>query len=175
MKTPSDSQRQKVYDSEGIAFEADGTPRLKFRVGDGGIVDSQKFVDAVFASAFLREKYGFTRAAPTVVPGAGQRRRGCYRWTANEIHLPEWTRQNWYVLHECAHALVPNTSDRPAHGWEFAACYLDLVRVYMGRGWEERLIAAFRTKRVKFKAPRTQQISDAERERRRQHARALLG
>lgn len=173
MKSPSDSQRQKVYDAEGVAFEADGTPRLKYRVGDGGIVDSQKFVDAIFASAFLREKYGFTKATPTVVPGAGQRRRGCYKKATNEIHLPEWTRQSWYVLHECAHALVPGNESRPWHGWEFAACYVDLVRVYMGRGFEEKLIAAFRSKRVKFKPPRTQTISDAERRRRSEHARSL--
>lgn len=169
----NDSQRQKAYDAEGIAFDADGTPRLKYRVGDGGIADAQKFVDAIFASAFLREKYEFTKAAPLVVPGVGQRKRGCYKWAKNEIHLPEWTRQNWYVLHECAHAFVPKTPTRPAHGWEWAACYLDLVRVYMGRGYEEKLIAAFRAKRVKFKSPRKQTISDAERERRREHGRSL--
>lgn len=169
MKSPRDSQRSKVYDAERAAFPStyDGTlPRLT-------IDECQRFVDGVCSSPTIREQYGYTRAAPTIVAGHGNRDRGCYKQRENEIHLPEWTRVHWYVLHELAHALVPPTSERPAHGREWAACYVELLRIYTGRYAVERLTREFKARRVTWKPKRAYTISDAERERRRERARSL--
>lgn len=170
--TPRDSQRQKVYDAEAIAFE--GASRAKANAMRLLTIDEcQALVDAVFASNYLREKYDFTKDAPTVRRGVGQRRRGCYKVSTNEIHLPEWTRQRWYVLHEVAHALVRPTPTRPAHAQEWAACYLDLLRAFNGRGDHDRLVAAFKVTKVRFKPKRAYTITDAERQRRSERIRAL--
>lgn len=170
-----DSQRQKVYDAEKIAFGyvAGGEPDARYDVG--GIDGAQALIDAVFASEFLREKYDCRRAAPRVVQGHGNRDRGCFKRKKNEIHLPRWTQQKWYVLHEAAHALtqeIPRDVE-PAHGVTFAKCYVDLVRVYMSRFHALSLEAAYMEKRVKFKPKRAYRISDAERARRAERARGL--
>lgn len=171
--SPRDSQRQRVYDAERIAFD-DAHGPIAITLGKTISVDEcQKLVDVVCLSPYLREKYGVTRATPVVVAGHGNRDRGCYKYRRNEIHLPEWTRQRWYVLHEVAHYFVPRTADRAAHGQEWAACYVDLVRAYLGHGAENALIAAFRAKRVTWKPKRAYTISDAERARRAERARSL--
>lgn len=174
MATQRDSQRQKVYDAERIAFEHDF--KLQKRYDVGGIEGAQAIVDKVFASQFMLAKYKPAKPSPTVVAGVGQRRRGCYRYSTNEIHLPEWARQNWYVLHEVAHALTPTAKGRDGqapHGQKFAECYLLLVRLYMGRHYSDRLEAAFKTKNVKYKPKRAYTISDEERARRSERAKNL--
>lgn len=169
-----DSQRQKLYDSERDAFRWK-CYELDPRFDVGSIEGAQKVVDAVWASATLLADYTPQwLGAPTVKAGHGKRQRGCYRVERNEIHLPRACGLKWYVLHECAHALVPS-EDVPAHGREFAACYLDLIRVFMGRGWSEALTTQFKAHGVKFKPKRAYTISDVERERRSQRAMALRG
>lgn len=166
-----DSQRQKVYDAERDAFAGGDWESFCDRSTPLSLEACQAIVDAVFESATLREKYGATmaRTAPTVVGGHGNRGRGCYRARTNEIHLPAWTRQRWYVLHECAHALTIGEQ----HGPKFAKCYLDLCRAYMGRHISDSLEAGYKAKRVRYKPKRAYTISDEERERRRQRARSL--
>lgn len=172
MKRPRDSQRQKVYDAEQTAYN-DTRGELDARYDVGGLDGAQTLINRVFSSGFLRDLYVVPfNEAPLAVRGHGKRERGCYRASKNEIHLPEWTQQNWYVLHECAHALTRHYGGA-AHDWRFAKCYLDLVRVYMSRAYADRLERAFKLHRVRYKPPRTQTISDAERRRRSEHARSL--
>lgn len=174
-----DSQRQKIYDAERIAFayRTDRPVRGAFALAvdrDEALVEAQALVDRVFASAYLVGVWQPPKLAPRVVSGHGNRNRGCYKAGKNEIHLPDWTLQRWYVLHEIAHALASGRgSDEPPHGRRFAACYLELVRVFMGRHFAIALEDAFKQKRVVFKPKRAYTITDAERERRRARARSL--
>lgn len=177
---PRDSQRQKIYDAERIAFaySTQRPVRGAFALAvdrDEALVEAQALVDRVFSSKFVIEKWQPPKLAPRVVSGHGNRNRGCYKSGRNEIHLPDWTLQRWYVLHEIAHALTAgrDRDAEPPHGRRFAACYLELVRVYMGRHFAIALEDAFKQKRVVFKPKRAYTITDAERERRRARARSL--
>lgn len=162
-----DSQRSKLYAAEKAAYRwTHGELDPRFDVGS--IEGAQKIVEAVWASQTILNEYVGTRArnVPLVVPAHGKRLNGCYQPDTNEIHLCREAGLKWYVLHEAAHALVPGTSTRAWHGREFAACYLHLVRVYMGRGWSEVLEREFKNHGVAFKPKRAYTISDDERQRR---------
>jgi putative metallohydrolase (TIGR04338 family) len=102
--------------------------------------------------------------APLVGDGRA-RRSAC--WDADEyvIKLPKWARTEWVILHEMAHwitdrATVPRADGRglwirqydpehAAHGKEFAAVYLELVRLQLGAEATKALKAAYKANRVK--------------------------
>jgi hypothetical protein len=169
-----DSQRQKVYDSERAAFRwTYGELDPRFDVGS--IEGAQAIVDAVWSSQTILDTYHMSRVAdkPIVIAAHGKRQNGCYFQGTNEIHLARACGLKWYVLHEVAHALVTASPMRAAHGREWCACYLDLLRVFMGRSWSEVLAREFKNRNVQFKPKRAYTISDAERQRRAERASAL--
>lgn len=90
------------------------------------------------------------------------------RWTSFEgavINLPLWSRNELVILHELAHAIVPDRQSRQAHGWEFCAGFLTLVLHVRGREEHDKLKAAFKANRVRFTKPRAKvPMSDANRE-----------
>jgi hypothetical protein len=72
----------------------------------------------------------------------------------------------WVVLHEMAHEVRHYRRDRftpeAAHGWQYAATYLDLVMWFMGSEAHDKLKAAFKKHKVKFSKPRTGRLLSAE-------------
>jgi putative metallohydrolase (TIGR04338 family) len=151
-----DTQRQKLYDAEGLAFgEAEAEMTLD---------ECQALVDKVLASKVIQRKYRRAQYQLTVTDGRSRRSGGYFAgWDDSTIALPRWARQKWVVLHETAHHLA-HGPDAAGHGWQFAACYLYLVRVYMGKGQEQALMAAFKAKRVRFREPRTRTMSETQRQ-----------
>jgi len=53
----------------------------------------------------------------------------------------------WIVLHEVAHLMEPDSH----HGWEWAACYLQLVEQYISKKAATDLRREFRLRRVSFR------------------------
>jgi len=152
-------QRQKVYNAEVAAF---GPAR-----DDGySVAEMQAMVDKWLASAVVRRRYPMAAHKVTVTDGRS-RRRGGYKAGWHEIAMPRATRTKWYLLHEVAHALTFNRLE-PGHGWRFAECYLYLVRVYLGKGAEEKLRGQFKAHRVKHRRPRKRVMTAAQREAARQ-------
>jgi putative metallohydrolase (TIGR04338 family) len=151
-----DMQRQKLYDAEEIAFgQAKETMTLH---------EAQALVDRVLASKVIRRQYPRAIYRLGVEDGRSRRRGGYFaRWDASVIRLPRRTRCKWYVLHEIAHHLSYDRRE-PAHGWQFAACYLHLVRVYMGKSSEQALKDAFKLKRVRYRKPRSRTMTDEQRQ-----------
>jgi len=101
--------------------------------------------------------------APNVGDGRA-RRRACWDISAYEIKLPIWARTERVILHEMAHwivdtAKVPRVDgqglwipqydrNHAAHGKEFAAVLLELVRLQLGAEATKALKASYKAKRV---------------------------
>jgi len=102
--------------------------------------------------------------APRVGDGRA-RRKACWDASCYEIKLPQWARTEAVILHEMAHwivdrATVPREDDRgfwrpqydrdhAAHGIEFAAVLLELVRLQLGAEATKALKAGYKAARVK--------------------------
>src|SRR5215212_239020 len=105
-KSIRDSQRQKLYNAERIAFnggieENDAPPDYRT------VAEVQACVDHVTASdrwkALGFSHLGvFGRNSLTVKDGRG-RRRGAADPFSNTIKMPKWARLRWYIMHELAH------------------------------------------------------------------------
>lgn len=149
-------QRQRVYDAENAAFD-------KSKPSEGlSVAECQAFVDKCCSSRVLQRRYPGAAHPPTVKDGRG-RRKACYMPVYHELRIPRWSRSRWILLHELAHALVYGRRGA-THGWEFAECYLYLVRVFLGRSAEDQLKAEFKAKRVRYREPRKRQMSEAQRQ-----------
>jgi predicted nucleic acid-binding Zn ribbon protein len=122
-----DSQRQKVYDAEHIAF-CGGIDKEHPPADYKTVAECQEFVDRVTASDTWRA-LGFShlgmfeRYPITVRDGRGRGRGGANAF-GNTIKLPKWTRMDYYILHELAHIATSyihdfeyNEYDEDGGGW----------------------------------------------------------
>lgn len=151
-----DTQRQKLYDAENAAF-GESHPTMS-------LAEVQAFVDKVLASKVVQRHYPRAQYRLTVTDGRARRSAGYYAcWDDSEIRMPRWARTKWSTLHEVAHHLAHDPREA-AHGWRFAACYLELVRIYMGRPSEQALKDAFKAKRVRYREPRKRTMSAEQRQ-----------
>lgn len=170
MSRPRDSQRSRVYAAERAAF---GGGSL-----DAGAPDTleatQARAEGILRSTWVREQYP---RAPRSVSVEDTRAR-CATAYATRVEMPKWSRapENWWVLfHELAHTIlnwVPGRHDRAGHGWEFCATYVALVRELRGEADADRLVAAFKAGRVRYRRP--PQISPERRAALRARARAWV-
>lgn len=147
-----DTQRAKLYKAERILD--------CYMTEVETVADVERLVRRIESSKRVRAKYpsrrwlnldtGATRGVK-VHDGRGHRRAVSY---GGMIAIPRWARKDWVVLHEMAHELVRPTRQTASHGWEFAACYLYLVKLFMGREAHDALRAAFKAHRVRYTKPR---------------------
>ena len=63
------------------------------------------------------------------------------------IRLPKWAYRSDVVLHELGHVLTPSD---PGHGRDYAACYLRLVAMFLGREAEVYLREGYRREKVRY-------------------------
>ncbi len=161
---PRDTQRQRVYDAEGVlrTIRTDKAARrllvdearLLVQTGwhagpiarDGktyapSIDDCQRYVDEVLRGAYVQRRWG--QRTLTV----GWKASGSDTCTGTHLALPPWSRHESVILHEIAHALTPDKY--AAHGPEFAGVLLSLVRHRMGAEAGTRLCEAFRAQRAR--------------------------
>jgi len=148
-----DTQRSKVYKAERVAFRdhAEANERLP------EIADIERFVKHVWSlkrvqDAFPRAVVEWRLGRPEVHDGRG-RRSPC--GAMGFISMPKWSRNKWIVLHELAHVISRRIDCYIAgHGWEYAACYLTLVRLVLGVEAHDLLKAQFKAHRVRYSQPR---------------------
>jgi putative metallohydrolase (TIGR04338 family) len=155
MPRPRDSQRSKVYAAEQAAF-----PNI--HNGHLTVPEMQALIDKWCSSAVLQRKYPRAAMVPLVTDGRG-RRKGGYRSSTCELRMPRFARTKPYLLHELAHHLTHHPA-RACHGWEYAECMLYLVRVFISRSASETLATTYRAHKVKHRAPRTRQMTVAQRQ-----------
>lgn len=93
---------------------------------------------------------------------------------ANELVFRPGSWRRWLVIHEFAHTVHKREMKRGArigevkdprfrndisgytqgHGWRYAQIYLKLILWFLGRAEHDRLKAAFKAGRVRYKTPR---------------------
>lgn len=148
-----DTQRSKVYKAERVAFEG----HVEANEVLPAVEDIERFVRHVWSlkrvqDAFPRAVVEWRLGRPAVHDGRG-RKSAC--GAMGFISMPVWSRKKWVVLHELAHVISRRTDCYIAgHGWEYAACYLLLVRYVLGVDAHDRLKAEFKAHRVRFREPR---------------------
>lgn len=159
-----DTQRSKLYAAERDALIAYSKPLPSVK-------DVEEYLRKQMRRATLKRRYGDAvdlKVWPIrVTDGRGTRHALAHG--TRKISLPLWARHEWVVLHETAHiiherlAITPGwrQGDRTrelaggaAHGWQFAAVFLDLVRFCMGAEAGDALKVAFKARRVRFKPKR---------------------
>lgn len=175
MKKERDNRREKLYRAERQALCALETsyPTIK---------DVTRFICKCCNRATIKTRYGqavnVDGWAIEIADGRGTRNALAYG--TNKISLPAgWARTDRVALHELAHIIHSRLSGNwalsakgtrtdelkggAAHGWQFAAIYLDLVTFCMGKEAGAALKAAYRANGVRFK-PKRQRNAPVDRE-----------
>ena len=149
MPKPRDAQRQRVYD---------GQRELKAKIMAGPTFETleecAKFVAKVCDYAAIERRYGpQLQRTITVSPKHSGYATGGY----HEIRLPTWAWNKLTILHELAHVITQRKYGETvqAHGREYCAIYLDLVRFALGKKEHDELVAGFKRAKVKYRPKRT--------------------
>lgn len=144
-RRPRDSQRQRCYDAEH-SVDADLHGRSLDTLGD---------LREWFAKALAGEP-----GAPDVTVGSGSgSRRARATWSperGHKLQFPRAMRTEIVACHELAHVLVTHRlgfEGAAAHGWQWAATYLDLVSRHVSPQAGARLEEAFVAFRVRYRPP----------------------
>lgn len=155
-----DAQRARVYAAENAAFPPKSAERLPFKDGAAALA---------FARRVQKWKWWVTRFGTSVEISVKISKRGAWSWG--------WCERRWNRRHICVMQLAPSGLDKftfthelahglvlrafgytvQAHGREFAAVYLALMRRIMGRGAVAALTAEFKKHRVKHRSMRLSQ------------------
>lgn len=153
-----DSQRQRVYDAEQLAwFNAAARCEMPAEWHTTGelpdVATAQAYIDAALANETIRKTFGRSACAKVEVYYGGQGASGDFY--GGRIRLGTQTRSNAVALHELAHVITgryyrDNLKKLEAHGPQFCAVYLLLVRVIMGDKPANDLRAAFELKGCRF-------------------------
>lgn len=160
MIKPRDSRRQKLYSSEWAIiakFRDDPKVYRKKPLEPMRVEEVQKYYDKLTGSAWWLRRYGRVRI--WVGDGRGRSRACCSGFGPYyEIRLPRWARRDWVViLHELSHAAtiqLHGLTRVAAHGREFAAIQLELVRKELGYEVWKALRQSFLDHGVQFKKKR---------------------
>ncbi len=146
MKRPRDSQRQRVYDAEKLIPDFSSGHRLET------MEEIEAYVAMMLSHEWFRRHFRSIGDHIDVSDGRGSRRAKAF-CTQNRMSFPKWARSRMNVIHEVTHMVVSDAVS--AHGWQFCATYLDLTRHFMGEERYKQLREAFRTKKVRYKQPKT--------------------
>ncbi len=149
-KSVRDSQRQKVYDAERLAFEGTAERDAPFRTPPDfrKVAECQEFVDKVLASPAWKYLCPLGPDSLAVTDGRG-RRRGAAWVEGGEIAMPKCTRRRYYLLHELAHFATPS-GVFASHGPEYVSAYLYLAGVFLSPEDHAKLVSAMASRRVKI-------------------------
>lgn len=127
MKRKRDSQRSRVYEWEHPFTKTEST---RFHT----LEEVESYLKPIWRSE--RGRYGRAKAKmPELRPGHGARHA---HGNAYRIRLPRWARTPWVILHETAHALVPDAQ----HGPRFVGVLIGLLSRHCGFDCDELMASA---------------------------------
>jgi len=112
------------------------------------LAECQNYVDSVLTSSYVRTRYSFNKRI-RVTDGRGFE-AGAALFSKDGkpvIHLPRFTRNKHYILHEITHHLV---GINEAHNAIFTTALLRLVKAQMGHSAYSKLKSAYLEKGVEF-------------------------
>lgn len=142
-----DMQRGKLYKAERRAWAK--LPGKRFET----MPEIETYLTRVYSHQWFKEHFPKCRVFE-VRDGGGRRSAMGMAWRDKAfMRFPRWSRSEWIILHELAHALndMHGRARAPAHGWEFAWVYVRLVQHYMGAVAVKLLKAEFRAGKVRWR------------------------
>jgi putative metallohydrolase (TIGR04338 family) len=153
-----DTQRKKIYDSEDAVFPGHKKgPHEDLRT----VTDVERFLHDVVRRKYVQRRYpNAVRYASVGIQVSDGRGTRWARGGGGYINAPLWARTKTVLLHELAHNLAGTSAE---HNWQFAECYLFLVRVMLGKDAADKLEAEYKQRRVRYRAPRAKREVSPER------------
>jgi putative metallohydrolase (TIGR04338 family) len=154
-RRPRDAQRARCYRAEEAVRDQLERGGRRF----GSVADMEAYVEALRHAAWFAAACGGVAPAIRVGAGSGSRRaRATYRMDtgAQAIQVPRAARRESVLLHELAHCAVVarcGLHGAAAHGWQWAATYLQLVERRLGPSPAAALRDAFGRQRVRWQPP----------------------
>ncbi len=150
-KSIRDTQRQKVYDAEMLAFGGSIGRDNPYKTPPDyrTVAECQEFVDKVLASPAWKHLCPFGPDSVIVTDGRG-RRRGAAFVSEGEIAMPKFSRRRYYLLHELAHFATQHGEDMAGHGPEYVAAYLHLAAEFLPSEEHAALVSGMASGRVKI-------------------------
>lgn len=153
-----DSQRQKVYDSEGATFGwADSKTAM-------GMSEIDAFVRKITRTDWWEKNFGH---GWNITVTSGRYGATSYGGRSGHISFGVAARKKCYIFHELSHNICNakyGRSNIAGHGWQFCATYLTLVRHYLGVEEHDRLKAEFKKRGVRFREPRKRSMTPEQKE-----------
>jgi putative metallohydrolase (TIGR04338 family) len=138
-----DNQRQRLYNAERRALGGlHAGPKDYFKT----TTQIEKWLlKNVIGKKWFKENFRITSVK--VHPGKGRRNAGgtAYGYQA-QLWLPRWARNEYVILHELAHGIVPNGR----HGARYAGVYIYLVEKVLGEELAYELRNEFNKGNVDF-------------------------
>lgn len=180
-----DSQRGKLYKAEREALQKLAKPLPT-------VQDIERYLKRQSKRTTLSSRYGNAVDVIDwklqVTDGRGTRHG--YAHGSYKIGMPLFARNDWYTLHEWAHIIHSRISTAwfgpngrrhldvgsrtqelkggAAHGWQYAAIYIDLVHFCMGKDAADALKASFKKHKVRFRPKQKRVVTPEQIERLRQ-------
>lgn len=119
--------------------------------------ECEAFLASVFRSAVFQRHYPMADGLNILLrPGRSARKafadhREKDGVLYHAITLPKWARRKTVILHELAHHLnnPDGNTDKEAHGYEFAAIYIDLIHKFLGKEAGKELKRCYTKKKVR--------------------------
>ncbi|UTU07890.1 hypothetical protein CcrC1_gp204 [Caulobacter phage C1] len=152
MKEERDSQRSKLYKAERVLEPM--SSRLET------VQEMDTFIRKVLQKAPIQARYA-SEARRSIEVGDGRGRSRTAGGDRDGIAVPRAGRTQWIVLHEVAHTLTMRRygTHIAAHGWQYAAVYLDLIRFGMGAEAHRTLKESFKAHKVRWTPKRSRPAS----------------
>jgi len=152
---PRDNQAGKLYASEAFAWcnaLRDQNERYTYTTGELPTDEAaQAFIDETLSNPAIRATFGRSACAKVSVYYGGRGASAAY--TSGRIRLGTETRSKAIALHELAHIIAGRFFGWElieAHGPQFAAVQLYLVRVMLGDAAADNLRASYELYGVRF-------------------------
>lgn len=178
MGRPRDSKRSAVYAAENEAFgqrpkgdlATSCYPHPKAVDRFETLPEVRAYIVRVMSSKRFEKIIGRRiwfdpKAAVRVKDGRGRKSACC--WSYRRFSFPMFSRTRWIILHEIAHGATGLKHREPvaAHGREFCAVYLELVRYWIGKEAHDALREQFKQHKVPYAPKRKgRKLSPEERE-----------
>jgi len=140
-----DTQKQKVYDAEKVAWAKIGKTKFKDHM------QASRFIAKVISNKWFVDNFHIRKMSMRHDHRnhVSARGGGKYNWHSRDgkIIIPDWALSDYVILHEIAHCCQ---QFRPGHGRNFCFIYLQLVRKFVGKEAAAEIELQFKKNGVQY-------------------------
>jgi putative metallohydrolase (TIGR04338 family) len=154
---PRDSQRSKLYRAGSVLHPA-GLYGWKQQQRFLSVDEMQEYVHDLQADTQIQRHWRTWCLASTPQVTGGRDGQMRALGSSKRLSMPEHYRYEAALLHEVSHSICwreLGRNNHAAHGWEFCAVYLWLVKHKMGNKAHSALLTSMEEYRVQYRQPRS--------------------